>query len=177
LGVGDAPQPCGRLLAGAPSGGCSSVTLDQLIAHFQENWQIYAGVFICALPIIYLTRRISVQIILWSAEVAIYGAILHIVVAGIVRMANWFKTESQMAWREEERVDPGWSTPLIEFWRTELYSPGWVFYFEVVAVIFFFYMVSRLRPVRPQKPKLAPPPKRPGQRGYRPPQYKGPGSR
>lgn len=145
--------------------------MDQVVAYVQENWQIFGLVVVALIPIVYVTRRYSVPVMLWSVEIIIYAAMFHIVTHGLVGLIRWFKVNSEME-MPQFRTDPGWKTPLLQFWQTDVYSPHWIFYVEIVAFLFFTGLVLRMRPIRPQKAKPKPPPKRPGQ-GYRSGQSRG----
>jgi len=148
------------------------VSIDPIITHLQANWQIYALIAAGVIPILYVTRRYSVPAILWSFEIIIYTSIFHVVMHGLVALVRWFKYNSEME-MPQFKTDPGWKTPLLEFWQTDLYSPHWVLYIEIAALVFFTALVLRMRPIKPQKAQPKAPPKRPGQPGYRPGQTRG----
>ena len=73
-----------------------------------------------------------------------------------------------MAARVADRVDTGWTTPLLAPWDTAAYSPGWIVYLELAAIIFFTVLVYKMRPMKTQKviPK-APPRSQAGRSGVR----------
>jgi hypothetical protein len=72
---------------------------------------------------------------------------------GVVRLIRWFKIESSFGALHEAKMDPGWYTPLVEFWHREMYKPVGLFYFEVVAAALILYAVWRLRPFKVQQVK------------------------
>ena len=141
------------------------MTADQLMAHFQENASIYAGALVILAPVFYFGRKWTVPFALWTLESLIYAVLFHVILHYVVAVVNWFKFESQMKMLVDEKVDAGWRTPLVEFWRAELYNPGWVIYFEGVAALLIVALVLKMRPMKTQKIKPKPA-KRPGQPGY-----------
>ena len=126
--------------------------MEALVVHFQANWMGYVILLALLLPFIYVFRRVAVPAIQWGVELCIYGAIFHVVMHGVLKLIRWFRVESQMKWRVEERTDPGWQTPLTNFWESELYKPGWIFYFEIGMVVFFIFLMLRYRPMKTQRP-------------------------
>jgi len=147
------------------------MTVDQITAHFQEYAAYYGIGALVLLPIIFFTRRFSVPAILWSVEIAIYFIIFHVFLHGLVLTVRWFNKESQMKFLVEEKTDPGWTTPLLEFWDRSQYNPEWIIYLEGAFLLGIILLVIRMRPMKVQKVKPKPPPRKPGQSGYRPGQY------
>lgn len=141
------------------------MTADQLMAHFEENWTIYAGVLAVLSPVLYFGRKWTVPVLLWTFESIVYAVLFHIFMHYLVAIVNWFKFESQMKMLVDDKVDAGWQTPLVEFWRPELYNPGWIIYLEGVAALLMVALVLKMRPMKTQKIKPKPV-KRPGQPGY-----------
>ncbi|MBX7257988.1 MAG: hypothetical protein K1Y02_16630 [Candidatus Hydrogenedentes bacterium] len=146
--------------------------MEAFIAHLQENWMGYTILLVLLLPFVYVFRRVAVPAIQWAIELCVYSTIFHIVMHFLMSVIRWFRVESQMKWRADERVDPGWQTPLVNFWDTELYKPGWVFYFEVAMVVVFFLLMIRYRPMKTQRPG----PKRDTLRKGQVPKLRPPGS-
>jgi hypothetical protein len=104
-----------------------------------------------ALIVVYFTRAWSLPVIQWAVELCIYTAAFHVALHYIVKVAAWFNYESQMKMLKDERVSTGWQTPLIEFWKQELYKPSWILWFEAVFVVGVFVLMVRLRPMKTQK--------------------------
>jgi hypothetical protein len=52
---------------------------------------------------------------------------------------------------EQDKTDPGWTTPLIEFWDRTQYYPAWTFYFEAVVLVGLMVMMWRIRPMVTQR--------------------------
>jgi hypothetical protein len=130
--------------------------MDAIIAHFQEWYIAYIVGAIIALPIIYVTRRYSVGIIMFSIESFIYFMLVHFFIGTIVRVAAWFKANSSMAVvkdRAGEYVD--WVTPWIEFWDKEQYNPQWLIYLEAFIAAGIVYLVLKYRPLRVHNPHKA----------------------
>lgn len=128
--------------------------MEALIAHLQENAVLYAAGGICLLPVIYLTRKFSVPAILYLVEFSIYSGLLHVATNVLVRVTRWFKESSSMrALREDGKpIDtPEWSTPLIEFWKTEEYDPNWVWKMEVAFLVVILIIMWRYRPMKIQR--------------------------
>ena len=111
----------------------------------------YTALLVCLLPVLVMFRRQIFPVVCYLVELCFYLCAFHLVVHGTVRLARWFKLESTTYVRE--KIDTGWQTPLIEFWKRELYNPGWLFYFELAVAGIILYMMYRLRPFRVQKYK------------------------
>jgi hypothetical protein len=136
-------------LAAAPSW---EGAMEALIEHLQRFWPGYALAGLCAVPLIYITRKYTLPFLQFLLEFVIYSCILHVVIHGIVRVAAWFQYESQMKFLEKDKVRTGWMTPLVEVWNREAYSPTWVFYFELVLAAIILFLMFRYRPMAVQKP-------------------------
>src|SRR5690606_5951590 len=81
------------------------MTADQVMAHFQENWRIYAGVGVILAPILFWFRKWSVPVLLWTFESLVYMVLFHIIVHYLVAIINWFKFESQMKMLVDDKVN------------------------------------------------------------------------
>ena len=124
---------------------------EAIIAHFHANMAIYIISAVCALPVIFFTRRYSYSLIRWVIEWCVWCTLFHGILWCLVRLARWFRNESQMAWRDDQRTDAGWTTPIIEFWNREFYTPQWLFYVELTAAILILVAIIRYRPMKAQK--------------------------
>jgi len=125
----------------------------QLIEAIQANMtEVLIGVGV-ALPILILTRKWSVQLLQFLLEVIVYSGIMHLLVAGVVRLIVWFKgasTGKAGAYGTRE-PPPAWTTPLVDFWSYELYNPRWILYLEIAFVLLFVFIVWRYRPMQIQQ--------------------------
>lgn len=128
------------------------VAIEFWIDHFTEYYVTYIALLACVLPILYLTKAYSIPAMMYALELAIYFALMHVVVWGIVRVAFWFRQESTMRALSEDGPDPSeaWRTPLLEFWQTEAYNPSWLLYVEAAFAIIILYLVIRYRPMKVQ---------------------------
>ena len=125
--------------------------MEPILNHLRENWAGYALCAAIILPLVYVTRKWTLPIIQWFVELCIYGAIFHVILHFVIAVAEWFQFESQMKMLKDERTREGWQTPLLEFWKLDLYSPGWVFWLEVVFMVGILYLMYRLRPMKTQR--------------------------
>lgn len=123
-----------------------------ILVHFQENYVAYLVIGVCALPLLYFSRKYSVPVILYTVEVIIYWGLIHLAMGTLVRFAAWFKDQSSMkrAFDTKDFVPPAWTTPWLEPWNREAYEPGWVFYLELLMAMATLYAVWRYRPLRIQ---------------------------
>jgi len=125
--------------------------MDAVIAHVSAHWIPYVVALVVLAPVLFVTRRWSVSIIQWTVELIIYFVVFHAAVHYVVAMLSWLKSE--MGMDEAERVDPGWTTPLIEAWDRAQYHPVGVFYFECTMLVVFALLMARVRRFKVQKPK------------------------
>lgn len=125
--------------------------MDAVIDHVSAHWIPYVVALAALAPVIYFTRRWSLSIIQWTIELVVYFIVFHGAVHYIVRALSWLKSE--MGVYDEDRVDPGWTTPLVEAWDRAQYNPVGVFYFECVMLALFALLVARTRRFKVQKPK------------------------
>ncbi|MCC6796951.1 MAG: hypothetical protein IT366_17665 [Candidatus Hydrogenedentes bacterium] len=126
--------------------------MELALAHIQEHAAQYGVVAAIVVPLLYLTRRWTWGPIQWALELVIYFGIFHIVLHYVVALTDWFQFESQMKMLVDEKVRLGYETPLNTPWVQEMYNPGWLFYFEIVAVVLIIAAMLRYRPMKTQKP-------------------------
>ena len=127
--------------------------MDAVIAHFQACWIYYVTGFVLVVPTLYFTRDFSMPVVQWLLEWVIYATIMHVVVHYFIIFIIWFKMSTTMYFNE--KVDPGWQTPLAQFWKREDYSPSWLFYMELVFVVLVLLAMFRYRPMKTQKIRAA----------------------
>jgi len=125
--------------------------MEPILAHLHAHWPQYAVIAAIVFPTVYLTRKWTLPVIQWTFELCLYAAAFHVILHYIVQVAEWFQFESQMKMLKDQRVHAGWQTPLLHFWKQELYVPSWVFWLEVVFVFIAIYLMVRLRPMATQR--------------------------
>ena len=125
--------------------------METIVAHIQEHMVEYGVGTVFVVVAVFFTRKWTLPVIQWVLELCVYTAIFHIVLHYVIAVAAWFNYESQMKMLKDERVSTGWQTPLVEFWKQELYKPSWVFWFEVAFVVGALILMIRLRPMTTQK--------------------------
>lgn len=124
--------------------------MDVLIQNIQENAVAYGVTAAVLIPLIYAFRQHTFPIIFHSLEAVFYMVTFHLVLGGMVRFFQYFKSASRM----ENALGEAAATPVIttpinmNFWQKELYEPEWLFYFEAGAALFLLFVVIKLRPVR-----------------------------
>jgi len=127
--------------------------INTVLEHFQTNATAYIVLGVCALPILFVTRKYSVPLILYAVEYAIYLLIVHSLFYAVLNLAKWFKTNSSMRALRADGTpadSPDWTMPYIEFWNRDLYVPSSVFWAEVVAAVLVFIAMWRYRPMKVQ---------------------------
>ena len=123
-----------------------------VVEHVQAHQSIYvvAGVlFVALLPLLYLTRRWTGPVILYTVETIAYLYGMHLAVGVVTRVAAWFKDSSAMDRafsRQHEKIE--WVTPWLRFWEKEVYYPQGIFWTEVVFAVLIIFAVWRYRPLR-----------------------------
>lgn len=135
--------------------------MEPILQHFREYYRVYIMVAVCVLPIIVVFRRWAVPTILYLVEFCIYTVMMHVLVCGVVYLAAWFKDQSTMKRARGvigEDFNPGWKTPLIEFWDRSQYTPSWLVYVEIVFLVAIAVLMWRYRPIRTQQRKSKTPP-------------------
>jgi hypothetical protein len=122
--------------------------MEVVLDHLREHYAIYVVIGIALLPLIYITRRYSVPIILYAIEYLIYVALMHFFLGGLVRVAAWFKNQSSMDRATgRESIPVVWETPWLEVWQRDAYLPGWLFWLEIVFAAAILLLMWRIRPV------------------------------
>jgi hypothetical protein len=151
--------------------------MEVVLDHLTNRWPIYVVSAVFLIPVLILTRKFSLPLILWTLEVCLYITGLHLFMYGLLHAAGWFKGATQMAWKEEDKIIPTWTVPLDRFWDRSLYDPHWIFWFELIVLIAMIGVILKFRPIKVQSPL----PKREGVRkgvgATRGPSAKGPGTK
>ncbi len=132
--------------------------MEPIIGHFREFYGYYIMGAFCVLPFIVVFRRVAVPAIMYVIELCIYMGLLHCAIWVIVAVAAWFKDQSTMKRARDlvgDDYNPGWTTPILEFWKREEYNPHWLFYFEIVLFFLVIFLMWRYRPMRMRRPKKA----------------------
>jgi len=126
--------------------------------HLREHYKLYVGIFLVLLPLVVFFRRYSIPAILYALEFAVYCALMHAVLGGVVRLASWFKAESAMKRAFDIAADsnPHWTTPFVYFYDRSRYNPTWIFYVECAAVVGIVVLMRKYRPLHPQKKMMRP---------------------
>jgi len=130
--------------------------MELVLDHLKEHYGTYVVAALCVLPLLYVTKKWSVPIILYIIEISVYCAVMHTTMFLIVAVTRWFKENSSMrALREDGKPldTPEWGTPWLEFWNTAAYDPRWVIYIEVALVVIILVLVWRYRPLKIQHRK------------------------
>ncbi len=130
--------------------------MESVTAHLQQYWILYSLGGLCLFFVVYFTQKYTLPVIQWTAELALYMACVHVVLHYFVQLVKWFKLNTMMYW--QERIDPGWQTPLQRFWDRAEYNPAWLFYAEVVVAVLMVAAMVRYRPMKVQKIKPRRPP-------------------
>lgn len=131
--------------------------MDTVVAHFRDNAQAYIIIGLCALPILIVTRKYSLPLIMYIVEYIIYLSITHSMIYAVLNLARWFKENSSMrALRADGKpVDaPTWKMPYIEFWKTVEYDPNWIWKVEIIVAILIFGAMWRYRPMKVQAKRV-----------------------
>lgn len=106
---------------------------------------------IVVLPIVLLTRKHSLPIIMYVVEYVAYCAIAHFLVGGVTRGFSWFKSQTTFEALDDTGMDDrlGYTTPFsMDFWNRELYNPQWIFWLEVGIAVALLYVVIFMRPLK-----------------------------
>jgi len=125
--------------------------MDAVLEFVRTHAIAVAVVAACLLPAIYLTRKYSLPVIQWVIEYVIYCGVFHLLLCGVVKMIAWFRFESQMSFRDQDKVAVTWEIPVRQFWDRSLYDPKWLFWFEIVIFVAFIGLMMRFRPMKKQR--------------------------
>ena len=135
-----------------------------VIEHFREYYRWYILGVVCILPVLVVFRKYTVPAILFAVELCIYMALLHGAIHLVCLLAAWFKDQSSMKHAFDaigRDYNPGWTTPIVEFWDRKQYDPWWLLYFEIVLAVAVFVLMWKFRPLQMRRPrKKAPPAKK-----------------
>jgi hypothetical protein len=125
--------------------------MDEVIAHVQENLTGYLIMVGCALPIIIIFRKQTFPFIGLCFESALYFAIVHVVLSGIVRFFGWFRAASEMEALKPDgtsQVGQNLTTPIMEpWWDKTLYHPEGLIYLELAFIVLIIIGTFKYRPL------------------------------
>ncbi len=124
--------------------------------HIEANLKFYLLGVLFAIPFIYFTRKWTVPLILYTIEICIYFAFMHIFIHALVGITAWFKTNSSIRALQKDGLPPDavfWTTPMVKFWDKAAYDPLWVIYVEYAFMAVIIVLVLKFRPMHTQKPK------------------------
>ncbi len=124
--------------------------------HLQENGVAYFVAAVVLIPLIVVFRKYTLPVLYHTVEYALYCAVAHVLIGGLTRAFSWFRGETSFK-NYNGDLSPSFvpfTTPLnLNFWQRELYSPQWLFWFEVGVAVMLLYVVIFIRPVKfKQKP-------------------------
>ena len=128
--------------------------MEPILQHFQEFYRYYILAVVILAPPTIIFRRYTFPAIQYAVEFVIYLGLMHVGVGTVVRVAGWFKDQSTMKRARglaNASYDPGWTTPYVEFWRRELYTPKGLIYLEIVFAIIILVLMVRIRGIGVQK--------------------------
>jgi hypothetical protein len=142
------------------------MNVEAITLHLQENGIAYFLVAVVIIPLAVVFRRYTLPFLYHTAEYAIYCAVAHTVIGGLTRAFSWFRAETAFK-SYSGQLSPDFvpmTTPLnMNFWQRSLYSPQWLFWFEIAVALLLVYVVIFIRPAKfKQKPYVSKKPK-PGQ--------------
>lgn len=122
--------------------------MEAVLQHLRDNMIAYGVGTVCIVPVLYIFRRYTAPVIFHSIEYVIYVGVMHTVMAGVVRFFGYFKDQTAMERAFGQEVpDSGFTTPFMEFWKREMYSPTWLFYLEISLAAAILFIVLKYRPV------------------------------
>lgn len=129
---------------------------EAITLHLQENGVAYFVGSVVLIPLLVVFRKYTLPVLYHTAEYAIYCAIAHVLIGGLTRVFSWFRAETSFK-NYSGDLSPdfvAFTTPLNSgFWQRELYSPQWLFYFEIAVALLLLYVVIFVRPIKfKQKP-------------------------
>jgi hypothetical protein len=149
---------------------------EAIMLHLQENGIAYFAGAVVLIPLSIVFRKYTLPVLYHTCEYVLYCAVAHTLIGGLTRAFSWFRSETAFksySGDVSSEFKP-FTTPLNQnFWQRELYSPQWMFWFEVGVALLLLYIVIVVRPVKlKQKPYKSKRPA-PGQisAGNRPKQY------
>lgn len=123
------------------------------VQHVVDRWELYTGLVVALLPLLYLTRKVTWPIIAYGLTILIYTVIMHAAIHVILVLATWFRGATAFKVLEDgTTVQPApLTSPLLEPWVIEQYNPTAVFYLEVVCFVGILVMIYYFQPMRLHK--------------------------
>lgn len=122
--------------------------MEAVYEHVQENMVGYIVLAVVLLAVTVAFRKYTLPAIFYTIETSIYIVVFHTVFTGMVRFASWFRsqTEIRSTRATASQYTGEFFTPMKEFWRKDLYSPEWLYYFEIAVIVAIIIIVIRYRP-------------------------------
>ena len=122
--------------------------MEAVFDHIRDNVVVYGVVSVLLIPVLYAFRQFTGPFLFHTLETIIYAIVFHLVFAGAVRFLSYFKNATSIDRAYGGDVDlVGYTTPLQDFWKQELYYPRWLFYVEVAALLGIIGIVVYFRPM------------------------------
>lgn len=140
------------------------MNFEPIILHVQEYGFVYFGVALVSIPLIVVFRKYTLPFIYHTVEYALYCSVAHFFIGGLTRAFSWFRGQTTFKSFDDSEPVASFTTPLTNgFWQKDLYTPEWLFWFEIGVAVLLLYVVVIVRPVKfKQKPYKSRKPK-PGQ--------------
>lgn len=123
--------------------------MEPIITVAKENLGILAFAGVILIPLFIVYQKKAMPIIFHTAEYLVYLTAMHYVLYVMVVVAAWYQESTRM-----EAAGTGastiYSTPRNviseNFFDKALYTPTWLFYFELVMIFVLLYVVVVVRP-------------------------------
>jgi hypothetical protein len=137
------------------------IDMEAVREHLQAYYVFYiVGALVVLPPLVYFRRR-TFPAILYTIEFCLYASIMHVVVYVLAVSAAWFRENTAMhAVSDAAKINPGWETPILNFWEIKHYHPQWLYKFELAVLVVMLLGMWRYRPMVVRKTKKKAPPKK-----------------
>jgi hypothetical protein len=127
------------------------MNLDAITLHLQVNGVAYFVGAMVVIPLLVVFRKYTLPFLYHTVEYVAYVTIAHVFIGGLVRTFSWFRGETSFKnYNGDLSADfKPFTTPMTgEVWNRSLYTPLWVFWFEVVVAVILLYVVVFVRPIK-----------------------------
>ncbi|MFP6581600.1 MAG: hypothetical protein VCD00_03475 [Candidatus Hydrogenedentota bacterium] len=123
--------------------------MEPIITLARENVGPLAFLGVILVPLFIIYQKKAMPVVFHSVEYCVYVLLGHYVLWLMVSVADWYKEQTAMDAAEAVR-SATFTTPanlLTEnFIERSLYSPTWLYYFELVMMFVLLYVVVVVRP-------------------------------